>query len=279
VDFDGVVGYSGHTLEKQQDFQRLATIIFGAISGIVTRYRNVSPRAIAIDLNAGPGDYPNCLGSPLIALDAARKFQLPPDLHLCEENQGVAARLREMLEIFGLLSPTQENGLILRSQDPRDAITVWIWPHSYQTAWPKIVRTIQRRQEGLVYGLIYSDENGSEPPFALLREAAERLQRVDLIIHVSATNLKRLIGARYRSDEVRLSEQMLRLGKRFWLIREPRRQHQWTFLLGTNWDNFPEYTMAGFFDSASPRGRHIIRQLSYSERERLNNEQLPLFGP
>jgi hypothetical protein len=279
VDFDGFVGYSGHTPEKQQDFQRLATIIFGAISGIVTRYRYVSPRAVAIDLNAGPGDYPNCLGSPLITLEAARKFQLPLDLHLCEADQGVAARLRETLESFGLLSPTQEDGLMLRSQDPRDAITAWIWPESYQTAWPKIVRTILRRQEGRVYGLIYSDENGSEPPFALLREAAERLERVDLISHVSATNLKRLIGARYRGNEVRLSEQMLRLGKRFWLIREPRRQHQWTFLLGTNWDNFPEYTKAGFFDSTSARGRNIICWLSYSERERLNNEQYPLFGP
>jgi hypothetical protein len=52
--------------------------------------------------------------------------------------------------------------------------------------------------------------------------------------------------------------------KRYWLIREPYYQHQWTFLIGTNWDTFPDFSRHGFVTIDSPHGREIMRLISYA---------------
>jgi hypothetical protein len=127
------------------------------------------------------------------------------------------------------------------------------------------------------YGLIYSDENGALPPFALLGDYARHLPHLDILIHVAATPIKRQRLSPNHPLSERLDELMATIAKEQWIVRQPYGHHQWSFLIGTNWDAFPRFKRQGFWPVSSPEGARILRILSWTTQERSDHEQQNLF--
>lgn len=117
------------------------------------------------------------------------------------------------------------------------------------------------------FGLIYNDPSGTLPSFEVLSDFARFFPKVDILIYVSAANIKRMRKSTRVNHELTLTECTISIGKRHWLIREPIGRHQWTFLLGTNWKNFPKYKKIGFYHTLSQQGGKIITKLNYTSEE------------
>lgn len=121
------------------------------------------------------------------------------------------------------------------------------------------------------YGIVYADPTGTLPPFSLLG----RMSRVptyatlDILIYCSAANIKRMRHIHNRS----LSEFLDEIDKEYWIIREAHGKHQWTFLLGTNWDSMPEFKKLGFHLATSSRGQEIMESLDKTKAEVLGEEE------
>ena len=128
------------------------------------------------------------------------------------------------------------------------------------------------------YGLLYADPSGVAPPFNLLAAFASHYKRIDLLIYLSATNLKRKRAAQNGSTPT-LIDELSNIDKDQWIIREPHGQHQWSFLLGSNWLNYPTYESEGFHRVSSATGQCILHRLNYTENERQQYEQLKLVLP
>lgn len=134
---------------------------------------------------------------------------------------------------------------------------------------PPLIEEIPRHVAKNIYGLVYSDQSGNMPPFPLLQQFSERFRYVDILVYVSSANIKR--GLKAFPGKRRLSELMATVHKKFWIIREPKDIHQWTFLIGSNWDNFPQFEALGFYRLDSPKGREIMYRLDTTGEERKAN--------
>jgi hypothetical protein len=261
----GSAGYSSNTPLKQYHFSILADTHLHIVRGILSRAAWAFPSYLYIDLNAGPGQYvlddgSYSLGSPLQMCLRADALGMPLTPYLCESDPTTAHTLRQTLVSHGL--PTQ--GVT----DGNNRVTV-----------PHVLSNLTRSSGyalSTCYGLIYSDENGSLPPFDLLGKCAQSLRLCDILIHVAATPIKR----QYYSDRhpliERLDEMIAQVKKAHWYVRKPYGQHQWTFFLGTNWNAFPDFSKYGFFDTRSRAGANILKSLSYNHKER-SGEQGDLF--
>lgn len=116
-------------------------------------------------------------------------------------------------------------------------------------------------------GFIYVDPNGI-PPFDLLKRASrvQRFKKTDILINGAMTALKRC------SNKARLSDEIQEIDKRQWVIRTPHGQWQWSFLVGSNWMNFPEWKRAGFYEISGSMGGGIIERLSKTAKELKENQ-------
>ena len=117
------------------------------------------------------------------------------------------------------------------------------------------------------YGLIFHDPNDLVD-FDLLGRLYEQpqTQKVDLLIYMSATTWKR-----YRTGSSKriasLIVELGRINKRYWIVRDPRGKHQWTFLLGTNWQDFPYWERGGFYRVDGREGSRVLAKLSETSEE------------
>jgi hypothetical protein len=276
------VGYSLlHTKLKQEQLRVVVTTLAGMLHYI--RQRSYGPQWGAdifhwVDLNAGPGwygpQYPDgpFSGSPLVALEAAAAREFYFRGIACEQDPEVLSTLCTSLQTIGGLWPHGPvNGArVFQSSYGQRFYRVFAQP--YTQAWPAILAQLQGWQRPPpetrhVFGAIYSDENGTVPPFPLLAEAAVAFPKMDLIIYVSAANIKRILKAGARGVDGRLDEMMARIRKSYWLIREPKAKHQWTFLIGTNMKQFPEFAKQGIYHLTSPMGLTFANRLFYTAEE------------
>jgi hypothetical protein len=275
---DGSAGYSEYTRQKQEHLWLILNTIGGVLNGIIQRHQWVNPYILWWDLNGGPGCYHNgSIGSPLLALQMARKYDLPFEASAWEIDDESHGRLVQNLVRIGRLRlvDTTNRQAILRAEDTRDAIRYTVYPSDYNVSIPKGLKDLQSTAKSR-YGMIYSDENGRLPPFTLLRQCAEVLEHCDIIIHVAATPIKRQFYSSMHPLSQRLSEMVKTIGKVIWIVREPHEHFQWTFLIGTNWDSFPIFKRHGFHGLWTPIGREIMRRLDYNLEEYIG--QLDLFN-
>jgi hypothetical protein len=276
------VGYSLlHTKLKQAQLRVVVNTLAGMLHYI--RQRTYGSQWGAdifhwVDLNAGPGwygpQYPDgpFSGSPLVALEAAATREFYFRGIACEQDPEVLGALCMSLKTVGGLCPHGPiNGArVFHSSGWQRFYRVF--DQSYAQAWPAILAQLQSWQRPWpetrhAFGAIYSDENGTVPPFALLAQAAAALPKMDLIIYVSATNIKRILKAGAQGVTGRLDEMMARIQKKYWLIREPKEKHQWTFLIGTNMKRFPEFAKEGIYHLTSPMGLTFANRLFYTAEE------------
>lgn len=249
---------SPETETKQRNFRGLLRIIMTtAKSQIVKSWPD--SRFWIYDLNAARSSYPNSngemvLGSSTIGVQMCKSLGMNFHAYLCELLPDNAQELREFFE------PDGERVNVLCG-DSSERL-----PHYLPIAG---------RQR---FGYVYADPNDAQLPVDLLANIFRRsvFQRTDLIINIAAASLKRLINHEAYGD-ISLSTLLRRIDKKYWLVREPHGKHQWTFIVGTNWADFPDWGKEGFYRLESTKGQETWQVVALTKRQAKEQTQPALF--
>lgn len=239
---------SACTGTKDFHFRELLRTHIRVVKAIMRKYAWAQQTYFYWDLNSGPGiDDQRRVGSPIEFITLADEAELKYQAYFFEQNPKHAARLKELVS---------DNAIVVEG-DHNDTL-------------PQLLAAIGGT--GNAYGLMYADPTGKIPPFDLIGEVTSHKQfaRIDQLIYVSSANIKRGLMAHPGSIR-RLNEYLTLINKKFWIIREPQAKHQWTFLLGTNWTDFPEFEAIGFYRMDTERGKEILHRLSTTNKERIED--------
>ena len=246
-------GYStsGCTPTKDAHFREILDVHIRCTRAILAKCEKKYPRWANpayhyFDLNAGPGiDAAGRMGSPMVFMDLIEQYQMNYRAILFEKDKKSAT---DLITSVG------------------DRAEVVIGDHL--ETFPSYFNRVKKN----TYGLVYSDPSGNIPPFDLLGDWSSypSFARTDALIYISSANVKRALKSPTAHLCARLDELVALINKRFWIVREPQAKHQWTFLIGTNWIDFPAFERIGFFKTTSGRGQEIMRRLSYTNEERKN---------
>lgn len=268
-------GESDNTKIKQDHLQRILHTLSPIWRSLITNPAHtgwIHPRPHGIDLNAGPGWYhhPEDLfgypGSPLLLLGAARHAPVPLDSHVMDNQPQVLMTLQKhLIERAGMQQADGKPLSHLQSGDGNLTMHLYCGDTEQISRYSVIpaLAAEQAYRRRKLCGVIYSDVNGNRPPFALLALYAATFPRLDILIHLSATGIKRI----KKPHEPFLDEALGLIDKRYWLIREPYGAWQWSFAIGTNWQAFPVLNHLGFYPLTSVPGRAIMQRLSYPKKD------------
>lgn len=282
---NGSYGFSENTPLKQKHLAELMHAMFPAIRSIMKRQDwALKDWATYIDMTAGPGYYPefNLRGSPLIAIDTAYETGLALNSWLFEQDAQTYEHLLENLEArTGLFLERSDDSIRRaflcdgRQKDPSE-MGITVMNQSYEIGLPHVL-AVERQQQGKGYnkkryrfGMLYLDENGKVPPIGYLQAIAGVLPRIDLVIQLATTTIKRRLHSAVDPWPYSLAEVIDMIGKDYWIVREPFGKHNWSFLVGTNWDSFPELRSQGFRRTNTPDGQELLRYLDQTRREGVN---------
>ena len=215
-----------------------------------------------IDLTAGKGTSPTGLqGSPLVFIKQAEsdKFKKAYRADLIEKNNKNLRELRNKIHDLAHNNHWQ--------------VTNKTHFHlgSYEQTIPNILTRVNRKK----LGLAFVDPSGNTPDFDTLQYIAENRPRMEILIYLSTTNLKR----EYQYTNKLLSDYMASLDKGHWLIRKPISwdSHKWTFLLASNSDIFKDYKSIDFLQLESDEAQGIFPKLNLSKKQRMKKLQPSLF--
>lgn len=194
------------------------------------------------DINCGCGinEKIGCIGSPLAFLRAVESIGL-----------------RRYFAGFCDIDERQLGVLMARDQvrNNEQCFTFHGRNDALIDAIPDIITKVEKPERAV--GMVLSDPNGFEVPLDNLAELSMRCPGIDIAIHWN-TRIRRL----YRGqgwEFVDIDEAIDMLGKRYWLIREPRGAHQWTVLIGRNIKTGDHKTL-GYFHLDSEKGQDIMRR-------------------
>jgi len=213
------------------------------------------------DLHGGPGmlerNGRQFHGSPLIAVEALERSGFPYQTVHFEKDPETAARLKDQLA----------------SQIRSGRTFVIPGPHETgMSAW-----LAANGRQPYRYGLIYSDPIKDPIPVETFNAAARYLPRVDLLAYVIANDqYKRANGG--GALRGRVADDIAAINKKHVLIRKESARHQFTFILWTNWTQFPPWTARGFHSITSPAGKAILDRITYTRAELAERYNTPLWG-
>ena len=234
------IGHSKHTENKQIGLGALLVQHISIVKSVLNKCPYYPQTYQYIDLNSGDGvneekgaDGEKLDGSPVIFLkkiDGQMKYY------------GHFIELEEVNTFYLRTRTSFTNSHTIYTGDSREIL-------------PGIIRTLDAKS----YGLIYADPNGL-PYFDLLGTVSEKLPKMDILIRYPAASAKR----NGRSLEAGLKS----VKKSYWIVQEPEGKHQWTFLLGTNFDKYKAWRKYGFHRVDSEDGKAVFERLSLTKDER-----------
>lgn len=238
--------YSSATPKKQRDFEAAIELHTAVTRAILDKYRkkgkNVLPY-LYLDLFSGPGVDPEGeRGSPLVFLDTAASRQMPFRAEFYEIDSSNASTLVEEI----------------KRRDASEHVKVFNAHHDL--VLNKHFKPLQYQ-----YGAVYVDPSNASIPFEVLDHLISIYPRLDFIINLACASYKRGVG---HPDYEPLDEVLPKM-KRYWKIREPIGKHQWSIMIGTNWDSYPDLNPAAwrFHDIRTEIGFNIYKQLVYTKRQ------------
>jgi len=249
------IGYSETTPLKQHHFRENIRVHLRIVRGIMQKYPAWGDGVYHyFDLNAGSGLVDGVSGSPLIFIEESMHY---PTLNvhavLIEINKSNAESLARNLALYHATNCKID----VRCGDHADVLPEFF--------------TSKRTKS---FGLVYTDPTGSIPPFDLLAEMASVpcYEKTDFLISCSATTIKRVRGCSKCPSDKYLTDYLNTIDKKYWNVREPLGRHQWTLLIGSNWNAYPSFKNLGFYSADSLEGRKVLSKLNFTEKELTNGE-------
>jgi hypothetical protein len=239
------------TSVKQNAYKEIAEIIMQVAKSTMQKYPAWGQKYLEwLDLHSGPGYHIDAgYGSPIITLELAKFHKIQLGLTLCEINDRDREILQDNIARF-------DHDRLIRCIPDHNLINI-------------------NNSDAKIFGLIYSDPTDeSGHPINLLKEFSAKRPRMDILFSTAAnkSGLKmRLTNKKYTKQEQdtwRLSNRIInQIDKKFWWARGLIKgdAHQWTMLLGTNYDNWPK--IPGFHKTNSQIGKDLIFVLDHARTE------------
>lgn len=236
------MGLSEETIYKENN---LRDILFWQFS--ILKYSKTweTKKLIYIDMNAGSGinkvDDLTINGSPLIALEVMTLSKIKFDIiKFIDEKPGLIANLTKKIghNKYSVCGDNKEKVWdILNKYNPKD-----------------------------LYGIIYFDPNGM-PDFNLIANISRKFPKLDILVHFSATTIKRVEKACYPGKT--LYNSLMKIEKEKWIIKESEsgNKFQWAFILGSNYGGLTGWKKRGFYLLNSEEGIDILTRLNYTAKE------------
>lgn len=141
------------------------------------------------------------------------------------------------------------------------------------------VKSILSKLKSNAFGAVYFDPNGNLDWDAIARVSHEytRAKRIDYLLHVPATTIKRDYYAGRR--DCKLIQSLEKIKKENWYICFPEQgdsKDQWCFLFGTNFGKWNGLQAKGFFNIQTD-GASIMTRLNSSKNDyTLCTSQIPI---
>ena len=253
------IGYGDYTPAKIENFGIILAMHMKITQAVIKKH-SFDPVYRYIDLTAGKGGTPDgTKGSPIVFLDklADPKFDLPYRADLIE---------REHDHIEELQKVVWSHPMCIRE-------SVHFHPGNYED----VVLNLLKSRKPYELGLVYVDPTGKLPDFKALGFISDMRPKMEILLNLSATNVKR----RYSHTQKFLADFLSETHKQNWLIRKPFRgdSHQWTLLLGSNSDLFkPHKSIQNYFYLLnSPEGQYVFERMNLNQEQRTKQYQPPLF--
>lgn len=237
-------GRSQHTKTKQDHFYSVLEVHIKIAKHVQERHKSwIDKEYFYADICAGDGGNDIADGSPVIFTRLQKEYGLNCKPYFIDHNPLTMGKLS-------------------RKVDNKDA--KWICD-GHENVLPKIAPSSN------MIGLLYFDPNGdpsNDYPNLLSDFYLNKFtSRIDCLLYFSATTIKRVLKAPGTKRDWDLMEDIRRISKDHWLIREPCGKSQWSFLLGTNWPDFPKFKKIGFHRLSSPEGQNTLKRLNYTSKE------------
>lgn len=256
---DGI-GYSDSTPRKIEHLKKIMAMHLNISWAVINRGRSWANRSYHyMDLTAGKGETPDGLpGSPLVLLNQINELGHtgPFAMDFIErESENIGQLETRIADAVKQLRLT-------------DNSTIRFHNNPYEEIIPQLMEFGDSRQ----FGLAFVDPSGNAPHLESLKLISEKRPKMEILIYVSATNIKRA----YQYSGMHLSDYMAQVGKRYWIVRKPISwdAHKFTFLLGSNTELFKNYRSIDFYRLDSPEGEEIFERLEYTRDELQERKQM-----
>lgn len=255
-------GMSDITQIKQDHFRLILRTHLRIVQAIFKKRRYSLDTFFYFDINCGPGVYESNAqkGSPLIFLEEVQ-------------------RLPELKYSAVFIDKEKENINNLNKYIPPNASHIHVLCGEQAELLPQYFHTNKTQWH---YGLLYTDPNGIFDA-ELLRDFSQQnpYHATDILINCPAAAIKRVRRSPKCQECRTLEDRLDIIQKKEWFVRLALRNStwQWTFLLGTNWKKYPEFTKIDLINRTSKRGQSIFDILNYTNGERQEISQKDLFTP
>lgn len=241
---------SAMTPIKQRAFSKISKAHLEKVKHIISCKKNIqwaSDTYIYVDMTAGEGN-----GSPTIFWNNVNEVNVKYKAYFIDKSRKCIKNLKEIIRDMGL---NENENIVLQGDYDKCLLSVY-------ESFPENS-----------YGLIYQDLYGTPSDIFehVFNKKNKNMQKIDLLIRVPATSIKRARGA--APTKKTLLEYIDRINKKHWFVTEPvetdnrKDNQQWTFLFGSNYElGYLEFM--GLYLIHSPEGMEILQKLN------LTNQQL-----